>query len=500
MPAAEAQSRATQLLEVLDLTGDGHRLVADYSTGMRKKAALGCALIHNPGVLFLDEPLEGVDPVSADVIRRLLTRYVGSGSTVLFSSHVMELVEQVCDHVSIINEGRIVATGTTDQVPGRQDPAAGFHRPGRIARGRGGGTVMAWVLVQLKLKLLTNALRSSQRARVSFVVSSIFALIVAAGTFVLLALLHGATAVTLTAAIFTVFAFGWLLLPVMLFGLDGTLDPATLALYPLRTRPLAIGLLAASATGAWPVANVIGLLGVTVGLAAAPSASSSPWSRSCWRCCSASRWPGCSPSAWPGCCGRAAARTSPRFCHPVFALYELLVQLIPRLAAEGRITGRTFAGPDRWLRWLPPGLAAHAIQDASDGHAGTAFALLALLAAVVIVLGALWVRSLHRALVTVDTTTQSSAVRGGSLPFGRYGLAGSVARRFLVYQRRDPASVIRWCIVAVVMGAASVAAIRTPHYAVGLVLSAVLGGGMIGLMQSNSIGFTGPRSGWRRRV
>jgi ABC-2 type transport system ATP-binding protein len=118
MPAAEAQSRAVQLLEVLDLTGDSHRLVADYSTGMRKKTALGCALIHNPGVLFLDEPLEGVDPVSADVIRRLLTRYVGSGSTVLFSSHVMELVEQVCDHVSIISEGRIVATGTTEQVRG----------------------------------------------------------------------------------------------------------------------------------------------------------------------------------------------------------------------------------------------------------------------------------------------------------------------------------------------------------------------------------------------
>jgi ABC-2 type transport system ATP-binding protein len=118
MPAAQAQSRAGQLLEEFDLTADAHRLVADYSTGMRKKAALGCALIHNPRVLFLDEPLEGVDPVSADVIRRLLTRYVGSGATVLFSSHVMELVEQVCDHVSIINEGRIVATGTTAEVRG----------------------------------------------------------------------------------------------------------------------------------------------------------------------------------------------------------------------------------------------------------------------------------------------------------------------------------------------------------------------------------------------
>ena len=118
LPAAESRSRAAQLLDMLDLAADAKRLVADYSTGMRKKAALGCALIHNPAVLFLDEPLEGVDPISADVIRRLLTRFTASGSTVLFSSHVMELVEQVCDHVSIIDKGQIVATGTTQQVRG----------------------------------------------------------------------------------------------------------------------------------------------------------------------------------------------------------------------------------------------------------------------------------------------------------------------------------------------------------------------------------------------
>jgi ABC-2 type transport system ATP-binding protein len=118
LPAAEARSRAAQLLEVLDLGPDAKRLVADYSTGMRKKAALGCALIHNPPVLFLDEPLEGVDPISADVIRRLLARLVSTGSTVLFSSHVMELVEQVCDHVSVIDKGRILATGTTGEVRG----------------------------------------------------------------------------------------------------------------------------------------------------------------------------------------------------------------------------------------------------------------------------------------------------------------------------------------------------------------------------------------------
>jgi ABC-2 type transport system ATP-binding protein len=118
MPASEARSRAAQLLDVLDLGADARRLVADYSTGMRKKAALGCALIHNPSMLFLDEPLEGVDPISADVIRRLLTRFVGSGSTVLFSSHVMELVEEVCDHVSVIDKGKIVITGTIDEVRG----------------------------------------------------------------------------------------------------------------------------------------------------------------------------------------------------------------------------------------------------------------------------------------------------------------------------------------------------------------------------------------------
>ncbi|TVZ02596.1 ABC transporter ATP-binding protein [Trebonia kvetii] len=118
LPAAEARSRAAQLLDMLDLTADAKRLVADYSTGMRKKAALGCALIHNPPVLFLDEPLEGVDPISADVIRRLLARLVGTGSTVLFSSHVMELVEQICDHVSVIDKGKILATGTTDEVRG----------------------------------------------------------------------------------------------------------------------------------------------------------------------------------------------------------------------------------------------------------------------------------------------------------------------------------------------------------------------------------------------
>ena len=90
------------------------------------------------------------------------------------------------------------------------------------------------------------------------------------------------------------------------------------------------------------------------------------------------------------------------------------------------------------VRWLPPGLAAHAIQDASDGHPGAAVLRLALLAAVIVVLGWLWIRSLSRALVTADTSTQTSRVRAAALPLARFGLRGAVAARFWIYQRRDP--------------------------------------------------------------
>src|SRR5258708_33632235 len=130
---------------------------------------------------------------------------------------------------------------------------------------------MARVLVQLKLRLVLNALRSSTAARTSFILSTFFAVVVAVGVFFVLALFRGLSAsVDLTTVIFTAFALGWLVLPIFAFGLDGTLDPATLQLYPLRTRPLAVGLLAASAAGDWPVANLLGLLGVMVGLARGP--------------------------------------------------------------------------------------------------------------------------------------------------------------------------------------------------------------------------------------
>jgi len=307
---------------------------------------------------------------------------------------------------------------------------------------------MAWLLAALKLRLLRNALRSSPAAKVSFLVSTTFAGLTAIGTFAALALLRGQSAsVDVTAVIFTLFAFGWLIVPIFAFGLDGTLDPATLALYPLRIRPLATGLLAASAAGAWPLANVIGLLGVTVGLARGVSGVLIAVVAVLLQvlfCITLARL---ATTSMAGLLRSRRGQDLAAFLIiPLFVLYEFFTQVVPKEAADGRFTAASFNGIDSWLRWLPPGLAAHAIQDASTGHAGAALLRLGLVAAVIVVLGGLWVRYLGRALVAVDTSTQSSAVRGAPLPFARSGIRGTVAGRYLVYQRREPGSIIRWCM------------------------------------------------------
>ena len=108
--------RSGELLAALGLERDARTLVIDYSAGMRKKIALACALIHAPRLLVLDEPLEAVDPVSGDTIRQILRAFVAGGGTVVLSSHVMELVESLCDRVAIIAEGRLLAHGALDEV------------------------------------------------------------------------------------------------------------------------------------------------------------------------------------------------------------------------------------------------------------------------------------------------------------------------------------------------------------------------------------------------
>ena len=110
--------RVKDLLVALDLSKDAGTLVVDYSAGMTKKIALAAALIHAPRLLVLDEPFESVDPVSAANIRDILQDYVKSGGTVIVSSHVMDLVQRMCDHVAVIAAGRVLAAGTVDEVRG----------------------------------------------------------------------------------------------------------------------------------------------------------------------------------------------------------------------------------------------------------------------------------------------------------------------------------------------------------------------------------------------
>jgi ABC-2 type transport system permease protein len=354
---------------------------------------------------------------------------------------------------------------------------------------------MARLLVQLKLRLLRNGLRSSTAVKASFLVSTTFAALVAIGVFVVLALFRGqSTSVDVTAVIFTVFAFGWLILPIFAFGLDSTLDPATLALYPLRIRPLAVGLLAASAAGAWPLANVIGLLGVTVGLARGPSGVVIAVVAVVLQvlfCITLARLVTTSMARLLR--SRRGKDLAAFLVIPIFALYEFFTQVVPKEAADGKFTAASFDGIDSWLRWLPPGLAAHAIQDASDGHPGIALLRLALLAAVIVVLGWLWVRSLSRALVTADTTTQSSRVHGAALPLARYGLRGAVTARFWIYQRREPASLVYWALTAVIMAAVSIRAVLGPGGHPAFILaSAIFGAGFVGYFHANTAGLTGP--------
>lgn len=112
----DVAKRSEELLQVFDLAGDADKLIVDYSVGMRKKVALAAAIIHRPQVLFLDEPFEGIDPISSRVIRDILQDLTRHGTTIFFSSHIMEVVERLCTRVGIINQGVLVAEGTLQEL------------------------------------------------------------------------------------------------------------------------------------------------------------------------------------------------------------------------------------------------------------------------------------------------------------------------------------------------------------------------------------------------
>jgi ABC-2 type transport system ATP-binding protein len=143
MPRDVVEERADELLRVLELDSAEDTVVVDYSTGMRKKITLATALLHSPKLLVLDEPFEAVDPVSAKTIRMILQRFVSRGGSVIFSSHVMALVEQLCDHVAVIAKGKVVASGSLDEVRGGQSLEDAFVHI--VGGDTGGAEGLSWL-------------------------------------------------------------------------------------------------------------------------------------------------------------------------------------------------------------------------------------------------------------------------------------------------------------------------------------------------------------------
>jgi len=111
-----AAQRAAELLDFMELSGQPKTLITDYSHGMQKKLAMAAAVIHGPRVLFLDEPFEGVDAVASGTLKAMLQRMIARGATIFLTSHVLEIVERLCSHVGIINNGRLVAQGPLDEL------------------------------------------------------------------------------------------------------------------------------------------------------------------------------------------------------------------------------------------------------------------------------------------------------------------------------------------------------------------------------------------------
>jgi ABC-2 type transport system ATP-binding protein len=113
--------RTRELLALFELDNQPRKLIAEYSKGMKKRVALAAALIHRPQLFLLDEPFEGVDPVGARLMKDILLGQARQGATIFLTSHVLEVVERLCDRVAIVNEGRMVVEGSMDELRGAED-------------------------------------------------------------------------------------------------------------------------------------------------------------------------------------------------------------------------------------------------------------------------------------------------------------------------------------------------------------------------------------------
>ena len=110
------QKRTAELCELMELPLDRKKLIVDFSHGMKKKLAFSAAVIHEPRLLFLDEPFEGIDAIASRMIKELMQTLVARGVTIFLTSHILEIVERLCSEIAIIHRGRLVACGPLEEL------------------------------------------------------------------------------------------------------------------------------------------------------------------------------------------------------------------------------------------------------------------------------------------------------------------------------------------------------------------------------------------------
>ena len=118
MGRTEAAARAAQMLAEFGLDDVSEEFAVNYSMGMKKKLGLACALVHDPDVLILDEPINGLDPRAAREVQERLVASAARGKTIFVSTHLLDMAERMCNRVGIINRGMLVATGSVDELRG----------------------------------------------------------------------------------------------------------------------------------------------------------------------------------------------------------------------------------------------------------------------------------------------------------------------------------------------------------------------------------------------
>ncbi|GII75482.1 hypothetical protein Sru01_04640 [Sphaerisporangium rufum] len=351
---------------------------------------------------------------------------------------------------------------------------------------------MAWLFVRLKLRLIAGNLRGDTMRQIGYAFTLAGALAIAGGGFALLALLRTAPAdlaLNVCVVMFTALTVIWLVGPLMVFGVDETVDPARLALFPLTARQAALGMFAASAAGPWPLASLVLSLGAVAGLARGPAAVPIGLVAVVLHvaiCLVASR------ALTTALSGVLRTRRG-RDLLAIGVVLVILLTQVPNLVLNQGIGGdprEYLAGVTSVLRWTPPGMAAHAIADGGL----VALAELAVLALVLLVLVELWTAALRRAMVTSDASTQVGSVRRGRLEGVLPGGAlGAVVAKELKYLRREPRGRMGW-VAAVGFSIVMMFSLGGRNGMDGPALAVVvpcLAALMIGLQASNAFGIDG---------